>query len=314
MARRRLEVDEQQVVRLYKELKSGPKVAYQLGLYPRLVYDVLSKNGVDHRQPEGASDQQIIDLYLETKNGNHVSRALGVTGKRVYDVLRANSIETTGHKEYVERARAFDDEAMRDVIARYRGGETGGQIGKKYGVTTGTVLLSLRKAGIEIREGKPRLSAEEKQEIIKLYKEHMSMKEIGKRLGRTEHTIHRFLRAEHGEIVRPKIRRGSANNMWKGGRSVHKGSGYVYVRIYEDDPYWDMRPKNSNNYILEHRLVTARKLGRPLRDTETVHHIDGDKTNNHPDNLEIRHGKHGKNIAMRCLDCGSHNIGPQAFD
>ena len=86
----------------------------------------------------------------------------------------------------------------------------------------------------------------------------------------------------------------------------------MFVVVDPSDPFACMA--RSKGRILEHRLVMARKFGRPLRDTETVHHIDGDKTNNHPDNLEIRQGKHGKHIAMCCLDCGSHNIGPQAFE
>ena len=39
--------------------------------------------------------------------------------------------------------------------------------------------------------------------------------------------------------------------------------------------------------ILKHRLLAQEKLGRPLRDDEIVHHIDGDTTNNDLDKLQV---------------------------
>lgn len=37
----------------------------------------------------------------------------------------------------------------------------------------------------------------------------------------------------------------------------------------------------------EHRRVAERKIGRKLRKGEVVHHIDGNKRNNNPNNLEV---------------------------
>lgn len=45
-----------------------------------------------------------------------------------------------------------------------------------------------------------------------------------------------------------------------------------------------LRWKHNNQYV--HRWVAERYVGE-IDDDEVVHHIDGDKTNNHPDNLEI---------------------------
>lgn len=61
---------------------------------------------------------------------------------------------------------------------------------------------------------------------------------------------------------------------------------------------------------LEHRVVMEKHLGRRLRADESVHHIDGNRSRNAIENLQLRQGSHGKSIAMKCLDCGSHNIGP----
>ena len=38
---------------------------------------------------------------------------------------------------------------------------------------------------------------------------------------------------------------------------------------------------------LEHRAVAEQLLGRPLKSSEVVHHIDGDKRNNAPENLVV---------------------------
>ena len=43
----------------------------------------------------------------------------------------------------------------------------------------------------------------------------------------------------------------------------------------------------SNGYVAVHRDVASRKIGRPLRPYEVVHHRDGDKLNNRPSNLQV---------------------------
>lgn len=47
---------------------------------------------------------------------------------------------------------------------------------------------------------------------------------------------------------------------------------------------WDARTRE---LYYEHRALAAWRLGRPLRPGEVVHHIDGDPSNNHPDNLQV---------------------------
>lgn len=52
------------------------------------------------------------------------------------------------------------------------------------------------------------------------------------------------------------------------------------------------RGTGTKSYIKEggrhqHRVVAEEKLGRPLEEGEIVHHIDGNKFNNDPDNLQV---------------------------
>lgn len=88
------------------------------------------------------------------------------------------------------------------------------------------------------------------------------------------------------------------------------------ARMFCKQPcYWEwMHGENHHNYVdgfrrghdggyirytngeYVHRDVMSKKLGRPLRSIEHVHHKDEDPTNNHPDNLELTtnslHRKH----------------------
>ena len=74
--------------------------------------------------------------------------------------------------------------------------------------------------------------------------------------------------------------KGKDHPSWKGGKIV-KG-GYFQLNR-PDHPNAD-----KNGYVYEHVFVMSSLLGRALVTDEVVHHINGDRQNNSPENLELR--------------------------
>src|SRR4030095_13439194 len=66
---------------------------------------------------------------------------------------------------------------------------------------------------------------------------------------------------------------GDKHPSWSGGK-VKTRQGYIRMWVADDHPFVSMRAKGTN-HILEHRLVMAEKIGRPLYNHETVHHKNG---------------------------------------
>lgn len=86
--------------------------------------------------------------------------------------------------------------------------------------------------------------------------------------------MHYWRWRERGDVGGPDKER-------PGGSRFVAQNGYVKIHM-PDHP-----SSNGDGYILEHRLVMERILGRHLKPSESVHHKNGLRGDNRPDNLEL---------------------------
>lgn len=71
------------------------------------------------------------------------------------------------------------------------------------------------------------------------------------------------------------------NPNWRGGRTVTE-HGYVLVRAGVGHPLADCR-----GYAYEHRVVAQTKIGRPLQKSDIIHHLNGNRQDNRPENIIV---------------------------
>lgn len=250
------------------------------------------------------SDEQIVQAYSETLSAYKAAERLGINWKTVYDALARSGVAANGLRTYREKAKKFTPEQEKEILSLYESGVPTPELKRRYGGSASTYLEIVRRNGGKIRpwKGRPsvKLTDADEKDICDRYKAGMSSVALATITEHSQPTICMVLRRNGIELRRR--RKNKVRHRW-----VHP-QGYVYVRVEPDDPMVVMCM--TKGVVAEHRLVMARKLGRPLLKTETVHHINGDRQDNRIENLQLRQGKHGKHVVMCCLDCGSRNVGP----
>lgn len=240
-------------------------------------------------------DREIIRMYEAGMTAPDISRSLLCGSSTVYRVLDEAGIRrrTSGRRRFSPRVEA-------QIVRGYNHGESYEALARKFGCSTYVIGRLVHATSRPRAAGGQKPLALKKNEVrsaIARYKRGESQQQIADDYGVSQSVISRVLRRSGIETRRVPSRHAS----WKGGRSLN-ADGYMLVLVRPDDPFAEMR--NAAGYVLEHRLVMARKLGRPLGKDETVHHKNGNRADNRVTNLELRIGRHGKGSThAHCPTC-----------
>ena len=80
-----------------------------------------------------------------------------------------------------------------------------------------------------------------------------------------------------------------------GGRKPYSGKAWIFTDAHGYVHEYD---SGASKYVRQHRKVMAEVLGRPLEPGEKVHHKNGKRDDNRPENLELIVGHHfsGKRV------------------
>jgi len=189
------------------------------------------------------------------------------------------------------------DVSTEKIAAMYAAGKDQYQIARELGISQASVSYRMRTLNIPRRTRWERYASASKEHALALYNGGMSGYSVAKQLGVTPAAVYAILRnagVTIREVAVYPTRRGENNPAWSGGRHISRG----YVVVYHDHP----SRRQKRRYALEHRVVMERLIGRPLTRDEIVHHMNGIRTDNRPENLALTTRKdHEHYTYVKCL-------------
>lgn len=252
-------------------------------------------------------DSQQFEAIASYRSGMSVKRLAAHFGCRstvITDLLRDHDVVLKPGGRAHPRFRTYEQCVA--VVERYTSGDSLQELAKAFNCTAPTIVNAVKRGGGAVRPGgTPKTWTPEVVEwACARYRAGVSQAQIASQLGISQTAVSRKL-AEVGIVPATRHARGHNHPSWRGGRVAGPG-GYVLVLGTKTDR--EHCKPTTGNYMLEHRLVMGRALGRRLKRSETVHHINGDKADNRLENLQLRQGQHGQGVVMTCNVCGSHDI------
>ena len=243
-------------------------------------------------------DREWLISEVTSKPLRQVAKEIGCSYSAVVCALRVHKINVVALTKTRRVRRSLLEEQMlpekdKIILDYISGDRVISEISIKYGVTYFGVRKILKKWGVDMTTQKHprslRILESSKEDILKKFKAFRVGYSLAS-LATTYHVSYKTMRdtlikwgvMPHTLQHRRVYGKGEEACNWKGGfYGAGKGQKYVYK-------YANNHPNaTKDGYVMEHRLVMEKHIGRYLTKEEIVHHRDGRKDNNVIENLEL---------------------------
>jgi uncharacterized protein (DUF1330 family) len=119
----------------------------------------------------------------------------------------------------------------------------------------------------------------DKKELQKMYDSGLSLSDIGERINKSTTSIFRLFKKYKLKTEPLRRKEREKTKAWKGGRIIRHG--YILIKVKS-------HPRmNYGGYVREHTLVMEKHIGRYLKKSEVVHHVNEIKSDNRIENLKL---------------------------